>query len=199
MANQNNFKKANIMDKNVDIEPSGVIYNIRTSAISEFVEDFLTKKGVDGISLVGVNVDEPAKHGSSPYVSAYLFLNQSSKHIISDINNIPQMLRNKVDKINIRLSDDIKQILYPLCGTDIRSGKVDDNGEFFIQLNIFRVIGLMFAANPNQHKLVISDAKCIPNARDAIISVIKYEKSNYSSNTNSRHDRIMDQLDKRYN
>ena len=192
--NQKNAENTNLLAKNVDIEPTGVIYNLRTSMIEEFVEDYLTRQNVDGIAAVEVAVEEGGK--SNPYVSIYLFLKPDCKQIISDIDKVPSMLRNKVDKINVRLSDGLKKILSPLTGPEFKSGKIQSR-EYFVQLNIFRVIGLMFAAQPNKHKLVISDAKNIPSARDAIISVVKSEKTLYNNTPNNKYRRAVEQLEKR--
>jgi len=188
-------KKYSILDRAVDIEPSGVIYSIKGSNIEEFVEEYLTRKGVDGISEVKVRVRSEGK--TRPEVALYLFMNQDSKYISSQMNNVPPMLRNKVDsKVNMKLTDDFRRILFPICGNDIKSGKAD-NREYYVKLDIFRAVGMMFAVNPNRHSLVISDAKIIPGGRDCIISVVKNEIAGGFSGGGDNYARQIDYLEKR--
>ena len=127
MSNNNSNPKANnnkytILDRVVDVEPSGVIYTIKGSTVEEFVEEYLSRKNVDGVSEVKVRVHSEGRN--RPDIALYLFMDQNSKGITSQMNNVPPMLRNKVDtKVNMSLSDDFRQILYPLCGNNIQSGK----------------------------------------------------------------------------
>lgn len=195
MSNTEN-RKYSILDRTVDIEPSGVIYSIKGSTIEEFVEEYLSKKNVDGVTEVKVRVRSEGK--TRPEVAIYLFMNQDSKCISSEMHNVPAMLRNKVDsKVNMKLTDDFRKILYPLCGNDIKSGKAE-NREYYIKLNIFRAVGLMFSVNPNRHHLVISDAKIIPGGRDCVISVVKNETFNGFSGGGDNRARQIDYLEKRY-
>ena len=186
-----------ILDRTVDIEPSGVIYSIKGSTIEEFVEEYLAKKNVNGVSEVKVHVKSEGKN--RPEVAIYLFMNQDSKFISSEMNNVPAMLRNKVDsKVNMKLTEDFRKILYPLCGNEIKSGKAE-NREYYVKLDIFRAVGLMFAVNPNRHSLVISDAKIIPGVRDCVISVVKNEMFNggFTGNNRDNRARQIDYLERR--
>ena len=190
-------KKYSILDSTVDIEPSGVIYSIKGSTIEEFVEEYLSKKNVDGVSEVKVRVRAEGK--TRPEVAIYLFMSQDSKCISSQMQNVPPMLRNKVDsKVNMKLSEDFKKILYPLCGNEIKSGKAD-NREYYVKLDIFRAVGVMFSVDPRRHSLVISDAKIIPGGRDCVISVVKNEMFNgFSGNNGDSRARQIDYLEKRF-
>lgn len=196
MANNTENKKYSILDRTVDIEPSGVIYNIKSSVIEEFVEEYLAHKNVDGVSEVKVRIKGEGK--SRPEVVIYLFMNQDSKCISSQMNNVPPMLRNKVDsKVNMKLTEEFRKVLYPFCGNEIISGKAE-NREYYVKLDIFRVVGVMLAANPNRHSLVISDARNIPGGRDGIISVVKNEMYNgFSTGGGDTRTRQIDYLEKR--
>ena len=197
MSNVNNTNNYSILDRTVDIEPSGVIYSIKGSTIEEYVESYLAKKNVEGVSEVKVRVRSEGK--TRPEVAIYLFMDQKSKWISSDMNNVPEMLRHKVDnKVNMKLTEDFKKVLYPLCGENIMSGKAESR-EYYVKLNIFRVVGMMFAVNPNRHALVISDAKNIPGAKDCVISVVKNERfSGFSDNNGDNYARQIDNIEKRY-
>ena len=198
MSNNANAKENySILDRTVDIEPSGVIYSIKGSNVEEFVEEYLARKNVDGVSEVKVRVRSEGK--TRPEVALYLFMDQNSKYISSQMNNVPPMLRNKVDsKVNMSLSDEFKNILYPLCGTNIKSGKAE-NREYYIKLDIFRAVGMMFAVNPRRHSLVITDARSIPGGRDSIISIVKNETfSGINSGGGDNRARQIDFLEKRH-
>ena len=194
MSNEN--KKYDVMDKVVDVEPTGVIYSLKGSTIEEFTLEYLTRRNITGVSDVKVRVRSEGRN--RPEVVIYVFMDQNSKFISSDMNNVPAMLRNKVDgKGNMRITDEFRQVLVPLCGNDINSGKVE-NREYFIKLDIFRVIGMMFAASPNYHNLVISDAMAYPDGRDSIISVIKTMKSSgYVGNKGDKRTHQIDNIERK--
>ena len=197
MSNEVKNKKYSILDRTVDIEPTGVIYSIKGSNIEEYVEEYLRRKNVDGVSEVKVHVRSEGK--THPEVALYLFMDERSNCISSHMNNVPAMLKDKIDnKINMKLSDNFKQILFPLCGNEIQSGKAQ-NREYYIKMDIFRAVGLMFSANPSRHSLVISDAKTIPGGRDCIISVVKNESYNGFSggNNGDNYARQIEYLEKR--
>ena len=197
MANAEN-KNYSILDRTVDIEPSGVMYTIKGSNVEEFVEEYLRKKNVDGVSEVKVRVRSEGK--TRPEVAIYLFMRQDSNLISSQMSNVPPMLRNKVDvKVNMNLSEDFRKILYPLCGNDIKSGKAE-NREYYVKLDIFRAVGMMFAVDPRRHGLVISDAKIIPGGRDCLISIVKNETfAGFGGNNGGdNYARQIDNLEKRY-
>lgn len=181
--------KETLLDTNIDVQPSGVFYNVTNDLIETFVEQYFTTQNVDGVSAVKVQVRTEGK--TNPYVAIYAFVNQNSSGIISDIASIPPMLRGKVDKYNVRLSDDFKKILFPLCGSEIESGKADGK-EYFVKLNIFRVVGMMLSVDPNKHSLVITDAQRLPKG-GSVISVMKSEKYNYGGNNNG--DKYARQID----
>lgn len=192
---KNENKKYTILDRVVDVEPSGVIYTIKGSTVEEFVEEYLSRKGVDGVSEVKVHVRSEGRN--RPDIALYLFMDQNSKYITSQMSNVPPMLRNKVDtKVNMSLSDNFRQILYPLCGNNIQSGKAE-NREYYVKLDIFRAVGMMFAVNASRHALVISDVKSIPGGRDCVISVIKNETfSGFSSGNADNYSRQIDYIEK---
>ena len=194
MSNEN--KKYSVLDKVVDVDPTGVIYSIKGSTIEEFTMEYLTRKNITGISDVKVRVRSEGRN--RPDVVIYLFMDQNSKFISSDMNNVPAMLRNKVDtKVNMRITDEFRQVLVPLCGQDINSGKVEGR-EYFVKLDIFRVVGMMFAANPNYHHLVITEAMAYPDGRDSIISVIKSMKSNgFVSNNGDKRGHQIDSIERK--
>ena len=131
---QNTNNKVDLLEKNVDLNPVGVIYNLTGTMVENFVEDYLTSKGVDGISNVKVLLRNEGRNTST--VAAYLFINRNSKGIVSNERQVPPMLKGKLDKVNVKLSDELKQILVPIAGHEFKAGKAE-RGEYFVKLNIF--------------------------------------------------------------
>lgn len=183
-----------ITDTLVNIEPSGVVFNITNDIVEEFVENYLTKKGVTGIASVRMQVRNEGR--TNPNVALYLFLNQNSSSFESNSHAVPELLKGKIDKVQVNLKDEFKQTLYPICGSNIESGKADGR-EYYVKLNIFRVVGLMLAADPDKHTLVISDAKILPN-NASIISVLKGTSYYYNNGkTVDKYSRQIDYFEKR--
>jgi len=194
MSNEN--KKYSVLDKIVEVEPTGVIYSVKGSTIEEFVMEYLNRKNITGVSDARIRVRSEGRN--RPEVVMYLFMDQNSRFISSEIQNVPAMLRNKVDtKGNLRITEEFREVLIPLCGKgDIQSGKIDR--EYFVRLDIFRVIGMMFAANPNYHHIAITDAMAYPDGRDSIISVIKNMKSvGYTSNNTDKRSHQIDSIERK--
>lgn len=198
MSNMNNKREYSILDRTVNVEPTGVIYSVKSSTVEEFVAEYLAKKNVDGVSEVKVYIRSEGRQ--RPEVVIYLFMDQNSKCITSQANNVPAMLRNKIEtKVNMNLTDDFKRTLMPLCGNNIKSGKAE-NREYFVKLDIFRVVGIMFSVDPRRHQIVITDTKVIPGSRgDGIISIVKNEtiSSSFGSGNDNRA-RQIDYLEKKY-
>ena len=192
-----NEKKYSVLDKVVDVDPTGVSYSVKGSTVEEFVMEYLNRKNITGVSDVKVRVRSEGRN--HPEVVIYLFMDQNSKFISSDMQNVPAMLRNKVDtKVNMRITDEFREVLAPLCGRgDINSGKVEGR-EYFVKLDIFRVVGMMFAANPNYHNLVITEAMAFPDGRDSIFSVFKTMKTvGYSGNKNDKRSSQIDYIERK--
>lgn len=190
---QQNQNKQDILATNVDIKPSGVIYNIKGDAVEAFVENYLTSKGIDGIANVKVGIKNESR---TPSVFAYLFIDKNSKGIISNNQNIPPMLRGKVDKADVKLSENLKQLLVPLAGQEFKAGKAD-RGEYYVKLNIFYILGLMFNAMPGRHQLTIPSAVSVPGTNDCVISVIKQEVYQKASGNRDNYSRQIEYLEKR--
>lgn len=194
-----NKREYDILNSNVDIEPVGVVWNLKKTDIEAFISEYFANRGVGDNTTVQVHVKSEGK--ARPSVTIYAFVPQGSDLIQTTVTEMPELIRNKVDNdIEPVISDSFKKILQPLCGNNIRVGKVPGRRMFFVQLNIFYSIGLMLKAVPDQHKLIITEAKTIPNSRDAVISVIKQNAPNFGkgrhNNGGTDYESIMDRLDR---
>ena len=191
-----NNKNNNILDRNVDVEPTGVIYKIKGSTVEEFVEKYLSLKNVTGVGRVKVRVQRTSRNDHE--VAIYLFMHNDSKFITTETPYIAPMLRDKMDnKANLKLSKDFRDILVPMCGEHIECGK--RSNMFFVKLDIFRVVGMMFKVNPNCHAVAIPSAANI-SGDDSVISVIKEEKFNTYGNkpVDDKYSRMVADLERRH-
>ena len=195
--NNNNYKGGNdLLAKTVDVDPTGIIYTFTGEMVEKYVYDYLTNKGVNGIASVEVRLK---KSGRDPLVVIYLFLSKNSNGVLSNEKVIPKMLEGKIDKVNVRLTEDMKRILLPLAGNEFKSGNAESN-EYYVKLNIFQILGLMLSASYGKHRLTIAEASSIPGNKDFVFSVIKqeaYQKS--TSNKTNKYSRQVEYLEKNCN
>ena len=179
-----------ILKNHVDAEPTGVIYAIRCSDIEKFVKGYLIDKGIDGVEAV---VSKIKRDGNiNPQMALYLFVNTNSDDLDSSAKNIPAVVRNRMEHIDINMKDKMKKVLYPLCGSEIKSGR-QNNQICWIRLNVLRVVGLMFAAEPKAHRITIAAIGKIPASKDGIVTVIKEMK--YDRGNNDSSDRFAHMID----
>ena len=184
-----------IVDTAVGIEPIGVMFNLKGSDIANFVGDYFDKKGITGVTDVRAMVTREGQ--TRPEVVLYAFVDQSSPFIVSKMDKIPAILKNKVDKVDIGISQDFRRVLTPLCGNDIISGKTDGR-ECYVKLDLFRALGLMLSADFRRHRLVVTDAKQISGGRDCIISVTKQEAFSQSVDPSDKRGRQIEHLERRH-
>lgn len=185
--------KRNLLDKAVDIDPTGVLYDIKGTVIENFVEEYLASMKIDGVEKVYLKVQNEGY--TNPRVALYLFMSTNSSMIASSADNVPVALKNKMDKISIRLKDELKKALYPLCGSEIEAGK-KDNRTCYVQLNVFRALGLMLKVDPAVQQIVISNAR--REGRDSVISVIKQIKyfGGKSTGNTDKYARMIDDIER---
>lgn len=157
-----------LFETNVSIDPAGVLYDIKGSDISTFVENYLAQKGIQA-EYVGVLVGREGT--KNPEVSVYLFMDQNSKFINSELKNVPPQLKNKIADANMNLTKELREALTPLCGRDIRFGK--RNGSCYIKLNPFRVLALMLNCVPKESTVAIIQADAPRKNKDTLMRVAK--------------------------
>lgn len=194
--NPTNAKANSLLDKNVSVEPTGVIYNLRGSHVEDFAESYLVKRNIEGVEKVSVVAKREGPN--RPELAVYLFIDSRSKFINSSAKEIPVNLRNKLDHIHIELSEDLKKVLYPLCGKEIKCGKTE-RGMCYVRLDIFRILALMLAVDHTQHNINIPSVTTIPQSNEPIFNVIKelkYRNKN-GSNKADFYDNLVKNLENR--
>lgn len=171
MANNQNQKS--ILETAVNIEPVAVVYNIENDAIENFVYNYLSNiKGVEGVSAVRLNVVRDGNR--NPQLSLYAFFDQRSNDIFSNVNKVPEHLRRKMDLGGFRASDKLHKALLPI----IREFKLISDGKerlVYTRLDVFKVLGLMLAADHRKHYLTVSEVMKMKKGR-SVSTVIKSNK-----------------------
>jgi len=170
--NQNQGKKFGLLDRNADIEPIGVVYNVTGAAIEEFVYNYLTRlKEIDGVAAVRAHV---IRDGSQrPEVTLYVFLQSNSKDVASNMGNIPDHIKKKMDEGSYRASEKLKKAMYPLC-KELKIG-VHPERLLYVKCDVFKTLGIMFAADPKVHSITIPEVVKLKK-KNSIITVVKTNK-----------------------
>lgn len=173
MANQNQKHENSIMDTAVSIDPVAVIYNIENDVVENFVYNYLNDiKGIDGVAAVRLNVVRDGNR--NPQLSLYAFLHNNSKDVFTNMKNVPEHLRRKMDMGGYRAGDKLNKALSPI----IRENKIYSDGRnkvVYVKLDVFKVFGLMLAADRRAHYLTVSEVMKLKKSR-SITTVIKSNK-----------------------
>lgn len=141
-----------LLDTNVPLDPVTVGYTIETRDIQEFTERYLRDNGIDRVEAVRIRVD---RSGDRPKVTVFAFIGLNSKDLHRQQMNVAEHLRNKIDMGGQKPSDKLKKVIKTLAGnnTNIRQDNRLKVAHFTV--DIFRVLGLMLAADPRVHQLNI--------------------------------------------
>ena len=170
MANQTQNK---LFETTVDIDPVAVVYNVQNDDIENFVYNYLTSaRNIDGVAAVRVHVVRDGN--KNPEVSLYLFLDMSSSDVFSNLKNVPEHLRNKLDVGGFRASEKLFNALKPIV-KDFKLSADPKEKLVYTKLDIFKVLGLMLAAERGKHNIVISEVVKLKKKR-SILTVIKSNK-----------------------
>lgn len=161
MANQQNTATVDVMDKIVDIDPIGAVYNVTNTQIEEFVDSYLTNtKGIQGVQVVRLIVHHEGDiyRGVQPDISFILFLDLNSPDVVSDLNKIPHHLRKLMGPSSLQASQKLTEALAPIT-REFNMGASTRDDVAYVQLDLFKVLGLMFAARRNIHQIRVMDVK----------------------------------------
>lgn len=170
MANQTQNK---LFETTVDIDPVAVVYNVQNDDIENFVYNYLTNaRNIDGVAAVRVHVVRDGN--KNPEVSLYLFLDMSSSDVFSNLKNVPEHLRNKMDVGGFRASEKLFNALKPIV-KDFKLSAAPKEKLVYTKLDIFKVLGLMLAAERGKHNIVVSEVVKLKKKR-SILTVIKSNK-----------------------
>lgn len=170
MANETQNK---LFETTIDIDPVAVVYNVQNDDIENFVYNYLTNaRNIDGVAAVRVHVVRDGN--KNPEVSLYLFLDMSSSDVFSNLKNVPEHLRNKMDVGGFRASEKLFNALKPIV-KDFKLSADPKEKLVYTKLDIFKVLGLMLAADRSKHNIVVSEVVKLKKKR-SILTVIKSNK-----------------------
>lgn len=194
--NNANRPRPGLLDRTVDIEPIGVIYNVPGSAVQDFITDYLTKvKGINGIETVRVAVKREGIQ--RPEVSLYVIIDPDSEEIISNLGNVPSHLKKKMDEAQYKISDKLKNALYPIT-RDFKLFYYAPEKLLYIKADIFKALGLMFKSDPTRFDLTIAKVEKLKK-KDCVLSVVKEVKfiDNDDGNFGDRFDTMISRIEYR--
>lgn len=170
MANQN---QKSITETSINIDPVAVVFNVENDVIENFVQSYLTHtRKIEGVAAIRLHVVRDGNR--NPEVALYAFFDQNSKDVYTSVRNVPKHLRHKMDMGGYKASDNLYNALKPIA-KDFKLGADPRNGLVYIKLNIFRVLGLMLAADSRVHQLQITEVAKLKKKK-AVVSVIKQNK-----------------------
>lgn len=194
MNNSNVKKKANLWDSVVDIEPTGVIYNVPASRIETFVDDYLRGRGITQINKVYVKSNKSGSVINPNDINVYLFLPINSPVIKTSSKSIPEKLRNKLDNIGVGITNEFRESLIPIAGKNIDIGR--SNGDVYVKLNLPLILALMFAVDKSTQTIGIIG---VSGGNESIFQVVKQINIGGNKNTNNddKYDRIVRNINHR--
>jgi hypothetical protein len=151
-----------IESRNVDIEPINCAYAVLTEHISEFMRLKLEEKGIDGFidCRAFIKYDPKGKTDEEKHqMHVVAFFNTSSKDINSmgsqkNAGNNPFL--DKMDKGgSISPSNNLRAALSPFANDDRLYVNRDDSSTYSVDLNVYRVFGMMFDADYRREEIVV--------------------------------------------
>lgn len=179
-----------LLEKAVNVEPVGVVYNLKGSTIDEWVYNLLTNKfNIDGVEVVKTNV---IRDGKKPEVVVYVFIRPNSRNVKSNTARIPEHLRKRMDEGVYTADEHLRKALLPLC-EKFKLGTT--RGLVFCKLDIFKVIGAMLVVNPKQQTINILDIARMK--KDSVLTVMKSTKFvNEHNDSADKYSTIINQLER---
>ena len=178
MAVQQN-SKSGLLETLIPLEPTSVGYNIEAAKIQEFVESYFNKKLGENNSFMGARCT-PTNNGERAEITAFFDLSRGNDIIVNgkDLGIHPDILK-RMGGNSINISDQFRNIIAPISYENITMREAPDGNRRigYIELNIFRVIGLMLSATPKLHDINITNI--YGSANGLILTVIKSFKINY--------------------
>jgi hypothetical protein len=166
------LKQNDLLSTSVDVEPVAVVYNLENTEIENFVVNYLNSRGIDRVSASRLHV---LREGNArPEASLYVFLSLDSADVMTDMKNVPEHLRHKMDVGGFRASDKLFNAVKPIVG-EFKVHAQPREKVVYIKLNLFRTLGLMLAADSRKHQLVISEVSKLKK-KTAVFTVIKSTK-----------------------
>lgn len=162
-----------VTDTVVDIEPSLVGFAIDNEEIQNFVMTYLNKHGIDRLEASRVRI---IRAGSRTEAKVYAFISMKSTDVSRNGRKgggIHHHLQNKIDMGGVRVSDKLRKAVLPLVkGNDVSVRQDNRNNVVYVELDIFRVLGLMLNVNPQFHELNIPKIDELKKG-SSVINVIK--------------------------
>lgn len=167
------FAPLKLTDTLVEIDPVGAVYTVDSETISQFVVEYLASKDITDAGPVIVDVADAPNGVRS--ASLVLFFRQGSRSIETQRNQLPRHMRHRAGHTGYRASSELTRALQPMLSSNDRHPKVAfAKGFYAVELDIFHVLAMMLAADPNVHTLQITEIGQFK--RQTVLTVFKMKK-----------------------
>lgn len=175
MSNQNNQNqnRGNQQRTGVDIKPVGFLYNVTDTDVVDFVTNYLVNKGFN--SLSGVRAIVRRDGNSNPELKFVAFFPIDGQGVLSDADNVPDWVRKQMEYSNLRLADSLYNTLRPIVNRNNFKVLRATSELAAVELDVFRVFGLMLGANPQNHELFVTDVRRTKKTH-FVAAIIKKDK-----------------------
>lgn len=148
----------------VDIEPVSVIYNLEEASIQDYLKVYFDQSGITSYSAARLQV---RRQGTNPLATLYVFFDGKSDDVTPNRNRqqksgmIPQGILERMDNGGSSISKELRNAIRPLSNGNPHVRTSNRNGQkiAYIEIDIFRVVGLMLSVDPKQHDLSITELK----------------------------------------
>ena len=167
-----NTAKNSVATTNAGLVPVGAIFNVYGKKFEEFISDFLRSKEIANVLDVRLVVKNAGTNHATPRI--YAFFGRNTNIVSSDRSSVAPYLAKKLEGANsVKLSNEGKNRLAAVINLNrLNTGSAPDN-EIFVELDLFRCLGLFLGASYRQHKLTVFEINSING--EVVLTVIKQE------------------------
>lgn len=192
----------NIMDRTIDDEPTGLLYEPTSKKIEDYLEKWFRQKNVAGFKSARVF---PAREEGQLRIAVYAFFEPESVAKMRKTNsgdNIAPMFEGKVDdgsSGNTQLSKELYESLRPLCsGEKITysvkspSGKGGKGNKMAcFQLDIFNILAMAYSVRRGREEIIIDRVEVVDNKTHNLKLTVAKKLKAYG---NRRNDDVYEQI-----
>ena len=189
-----------VESRNVDIEPISIFYAVLTEHISEFLRVKLERKGIEGFMdcRAVVKLDPRARTDEEKHQMHILaFFSSSSKDISSTgrMKNSNNPILDRIDRgSSIAPTKQLRDEITRICTDGRLYINRDDSATYSIDLDIYRLLGLMFDADYVKEEIVITKYEKVSDINHKFIVV----KQPVASKRSGNKDLLSIKADKRF-
>lgn len=166
---------SDLVSTNVNINPVGAVFNITSNLVEDFMFDYLRKqRGLTSVIKV-ICSSRPSRGVTRIHVHVALDLNNDE--VISNMKDVAEDIRRRMRGSNFTPGEKVQKVLGPLIQDGIIEMETRARDNFgIVEIDTFRVLGLMLDVDHNKHRISIPDVHGTDGKNKFIFTAIKREK-----------------------